>query len=190
MHKAPTRRAINITRSRARCLASLTRRLLYCLRCCIVLVFLARRVCRSMIAWTPFWLSSFRGCCGDRLLRCRQVVTSGRHGFFVKGSGIMWNVRCFSSILSAVSYAPPPCRRPFVLCLTARLLAKSLCEPCLPNGGRWLPRLRAPSMGGTRASHYLFVSTVDPILSEFHMWVIHDGPPLWRMCGNIWQRKA
>ena len=44
-------------------------------------------------------------------------------------------------------------------------------------------------MGGTRASHYLFVSTVDPILNEFHMWVIHDGPPLWRMCGNIWQKK-
>ena len=39
-------------RSRARCVASLIRRHLCCLRCCIVLVFLARRVCRSMTAWT------------------------------------------------------------------------------------------------------------------------------------------
>ena len=47
-----------------------------------------------------------------------------------------------------------------VPCLTAHLLANALCAPCLLSGGRWLPRWRAPSMGGTRASHYLFVSTV------------------------------
>ena len=43
-----------------------------------------------MIALTPLWLSSSRGCCGGRLLRCRLVVTFGRPGFFVKGSGIRW----------------------------------------------------------------------------------------------------
>ena len=41
-------------------------------------------------------------------------------------------------------------------------------------------------MGGTRASHYLFVSTVDPILNEFHMWVIR-----WTtVVEDVWEHMA
>ena len=125
-----------------RCLVSPTRKRPYCLRCSIGPVFPARRVCKSMIALTPFWLSSSRGCCGGRL-----VVTFGRPGFFVKGSGIRWrtmrnctirrlsliatwNVLCFSFILYVVSCVRPPCRRSICLpFLNIHLLASALCVP-------------------------------------------------------------
>ena len=46
-----------------------------------------------MTAWTPYWLSSSSACCGGRLLRCRRVVTFGRPGFSVKGSGTKWRIK-------------------------------------------------------------------------------------------------
>ena len=146
-----------------------------------------------MIALTPFWLSSSRGCCGGRLLHCRLVVTFGRPGFFVKGSGIgwrtmrkctirrlsliaTWNVLCFSFIPYVVSCARPPCRR-------------SICLPCLNIFVRALPAkwrsvvaaLARAIHGGIRASHYLFVSMVVPICDEFRMWETRNGPRLPRM---------
>ena len=181
------------SRSKARSLASLILRRPYCLRCCIVPVYPARRVCKNMTAWTPCWLSSSRACCGGRLLRCRRVVTFGRPGFSVKGSGTKWRIkRKFPTVQPSLiaTWSVLPCRRPHAPCRIRRRLANALCAPCLPNGGRWLPRWRAPSMRGTRASHYLFVSTVDPIELALLMWVTHDGPPLSKMCGNIWRRKG
>ena len=123
------RRAINTTRSRARSLASLILRRLYCHRCCVGPVYPARLVCKNMTAWTPYWLSSSRACCGGRLQRCRRVVTFGRPGFSVKGSGIKWRIKrtfltpqpsliatwsvlCFSIIPFEVSFHVLPCRRP------------------------------------------------------------------------------
>ena len=90
-----------------------------------------------------------------------------------------WNVQFFSSILFVDSCGPLRCRR--FICLPNRrvhLSASALCAPCLPHRGRWLPRWRAPSMGGTRALHYLFVSMVVHILNEFRTSEIQDGPRL------------
>ena len=99
-----------------------------------------------------------------------------------------WSVLCFSFILYVVSCARPPCRKSICLpFLNIHLLASALLAPCQPNGGRWLPRWRAPSMGGIRASHYLFDSMVVPICGEFRMWETRNGPRLSRMCGNIWR---
>ena len=42
-------------------------------------------------------------------------------------------------------------------------------------------------MGGSRASHYLFVSTVVPIRDEFRMWETRNGP---RFIEDVWERMA
>ena len=207
MHKVLMRRAINTTRSKARCLASPTpRRLLpqVLYRAGLsskeglqehdsvdpILVVKFPRMLRGPPSALP----------PGRYLRSAWILREGQWHEMEDKAQIptlrlsliaTWSVLCFSSILFVVSCARPRCRRSICfLCLPAHLLVSALCAPCLPNGGRWLPRWRAPSMGGTRASHYLFVSMAVHILNEFRIWEIQDGPRLQRMCGNTWQRKG
>ena len=73
---ARVRRAIKITHTPfgLRCLISPIRRRRHCLRCCVLLDSPTRKVYRSTTASIPFWLSSSRACCGNRLRRCRRVV--------------------------------------------------------------------------------------------------------------------
>ena len=168
MHKVLMRRAINTTRSKARCLASPTpRRLLpqVLYRAGLsskeglqehdsvdpILVVKFPRMLRGPPSALP----------PGRYLRSAWILREGQWHEMEDKAQIptlrlsliaTWSVLCFSSILFVVSCARPRCRRSICfLCLPAHLLVSALCAPCLPNGGRWLPRWRAPSMGGTRA---------------------------------------
>ena len=155
----------NSTVSRVRCPVFPTLRLPYCLRCCIVRVYRARKVCRSTTASTPSWLSSSRAFCGIRRLRCRLGAICVLPGFFVKVCGIrwkivlsfrtrrrsltaMWSAQFFSFIRSALLWWQRRWSRTQsrLLCLTR--MAAAMCAPSCRIGARWLPRWRVPSMGG------------------------------------------
>ena len=146
MRRALARRATNTTRSRARFLASPTRRRPYCLSQVLYRAGLSSKEgLQERDSVDPILVVKF-----PRVLSCRLVVTFVRPGFFAKGSGTNWRIvrlcptlrpsliatsstLCFNFTQCVDSSGRRPSRRPLFHCLCHHL-ASAACRMAVRSG--------------------------------------------------------